>query len=99
MVRQLEKKKEVSVLATGEKMIDDEDAILERKEEGSEGWNELMQLRKKKREISRREKEIKEIRSFLNTLKLLEGLTKKTKLQFVRGPLTHDSGARISPLE
>ena len=99
MVRQLEKKKEVSVLATGEKMIDNEDAILERKEEGSEGWNELMQLRKKEREMSRREKEIKEIRSFLNTLKLLEGLTKKTKLQFVRGSLTHDSGARISPLE
>ena len=99
MVRQLEKKKEVSVLATGEKMIDNEDAILERKEEGSEGWNELMQLRKKEREMSRREKEIKEIRSFLNTLKLLEGLTKKTKLQFVRRPLTHDSEAHISPLE
>jgi len=99
VARQLEKKEEVSVLATEEKMVDDEDAILERKEEGSEGWNELMQLRKKKRETSRREKEIKEIRSFLNTLKLPEGLTKKTKLQFVRGPLTHDSGACISPLE
>jgi len=79
----LEKKGEVSVLVTGEKMVDDEDTILERKKERSEGWNELMQSRKKERKTSRREKEIKEIRSFLNTLKLPEGLTKKTKLQFL----------------
>jgi len=37
-------------------------------------------LRKKERETSRRKKEIKEIRSFLNTLKLPERLTEKTKL-------------------
>ena len=43
-----------------------------------------MQLRKKKREISRRKKEIKEIRSFLDTLKLPEGLTEKIKLRFLQ---------------
>jgi len=83
VARQLEKKGEVSVLATGEKIVNDKGAILERKEERSEGWNELMQLRKKEREISRREKEIKEIRSFLDTLKLPKELTEKTKLQFL----------------
>ena len=40
-------------------------------------------MRKKEREMSRKEKEIKEIRSFLDTLKLPEELTKKTKLQFL----------------
>jgi len=34
-----------------------------------------MQSKKKERETSRRKKEIKEIRSFLDTLKLPEGLT------------------------
>jgi len=84
VARQLEKKEEVSVLVTGEKMVNNEDIILEKKEKELEGWNKLMQLRKKERETSRREKEIKEIRSFLNTLKLPEGLTKKTKLQFLQ---------------
>ena len=37
-----------------------------------------------KKGTSRREKEIKEIRNFLNMLKLPEGLTKKTKLQFLQ---------------
>jgi len=35
-----------------------------------------MQSRKKEREMSRREKEIKEIRSFLDTLKLPKGLVR-----------------------
>jgi len=55
-------------LATSKKIIDDEDIILERKEEGLKEWNELIQLRKKEKEMSKREKEIKEIRSFLDTL-------------------------------
>jgi len=38
-----------------------------------------MQSRKKEKETSRREKEIKKIKSFLDTLKLPEELTKKTK--------------------
>jgi len=57
-------------------MVDDKDAILERKKEELEEWNELMQSRKKEREMSRREKEIKEIRSFLDTLKLSKGLVR-----------------------
>ena len=55
-------------MATSKKIIDDEDIILERKEEGLKEWNELIQLRKKEKEMSKREKEIKEIRSFLDTL-------------------------------
>jgi len=43
-----------------------------------------MQLRKKEKKTSRKEKEIKEIRSFLNILKLPEGLTEKTKSRFLR---------------
>ena len=42
-----------------------------------------MQSRKKEERISRREKEIREIRSFLGMLKISKGLTKKTKLQFL----------------
>jgi len=61
------KKKETSVLATRKKIIDDEDIILEKKEE-LEGWNELIQSTKKEKEMSKRKKEIKEIRSFLDTL-------------------------------
>ena len=76
VARHLEKKGEVSVLATGEKIVDDKDAILERKKEESEGWNELMQSRKKERKMSRREKEIKKIRNFLNILKLPKGLVR-----------------------
>ena len=37
VARQLEKKGEVSVLATGEKIVDNKSAILEKKEKGSEG--------------------------------------------------------------
>ena len=36
VARQLEKKGEVSVLATGEKIVDNKSAILEKKEKGSE---------------------------------------------------------------
>jgi len=42
-----------------------------------------MQSRKKEKETSRREKEIKKIKSFLDTLKLSEELTKKTKSRFL----------------
>jgi len=37
VAKHLEKKGEVSVLVTGKKMVDDEDAILEKKEEELEG--------------------------------------------------------------
>ena len=83
MTMYLEKKEEVLVLATGEKIVNDEDAILERKEKELEEQNELMQSRKKEKETSRREKEIKKIKSFLDTLKLSEELTKKTKSRFL----------------
>jgi len=42
-----------------------------------------MQSRKKEERISRREKEIREIGSFLGMLKISERLTKKTKMQFL----------------
>jgi len=39
-----------------------------------------MQLRKKEKGMSRREKEIKKIKNFLSMLKIPERLTEKTKL-------------------
>jgi len=76
---------ENSTLGIGKDVRCDEDAALERKEdEGWDGWNELMQSRKAEEGISRREKELREIRNFLETMKMPEKLTEKVKQQFLQ---------------
>jgi len=76
---------ENSTLGIGKDVRCDEDAILERKEdEGWNGWKELMQLRKAEEGMSRREKELREIRNFLEMMKMPEKLTEKVKRQFLQ---------------
>jgi len=67
-------------LSMGKDVRCDEDIALERKEdEGWDGWNELMQSRKTEEGTSRRENELREIRNFLETMKMPEKLTEKVK--------------------
>jgi len=74
-----------STLGIGKDVRCDEDAVLERKEdEGWDGWKELMQSRKAEKGMSRREKELREIRNFLETMKIPEKLTEKVKRQFLQ---------------
>ena len=49
-----------------------------------DGWNDLMQLRKKENEMNRREKKIREIRKFLKTMKMSKKLMEKVKQQFLQ---------------
>jgi len=72
-------------LGIGKDVRCNEDAALERKEDEEwDGWNELMQSRKAEEGISRREKELREIRNFLETMKMPEKLTEKIKWQFLQ---------------
>jgi len=76
---------ENSTLGIGKNVRCDEDAALERKEdEGWDRWNELIQSRKAEEGMSRREKELREIRNFLETMKMPEKLTEKVKQQFLQ---------------
>jgi len=76
---------ENSTLGIGKNVRCNEDAALERKrDEGWDGWNELMQSRKAEKGMSRREKELREIRNFLEIMKMPEKLTEKVKQQFLQ---------------
>ena len=72
-------------LSIGKDVQCNEDAALERKEgKGWDRWNELMQSRKAEKGMSRREKELREIRKFLEMMKMPEKLTEKVKQQFLQ---------------
>ena len=76
---------ENSTLGIGKNVRCNEDAALERKgDEGWDRWNELMQSRKAEEGMSRREKELREIRNFLEIMKMPEKLTEKVKQQFLQ---------------
>ena len=49
-----------------------------------DGWDELMQLRKEEKGTNRREKEMGEIRKFLEMMRMPEKLMKKVKQQFLQ---------------
>jgi len=71
---------ENSTLGIGKDIQCDKDTALERKEDkGWDGWKELMQSRKAEEGMSRREKELRKIRNFLETMKMPEKLTEKVK--------------------
>ena len=75
---------ENSTLGIGKDVRCNEDVALERKEdEGWDGWNELMQSKKAEEGMSRREKKLREIRNFLETMKMPEKLMEKVKQQFL----------------
>ena len=67
-------------LSMGKDIQCDEDAVLKKKEdERWDGWNKLMQSRKVEEGMSRREKELREIRNFLEMMKMPEKLMEKVK--------------------
>jgi len=74
-----------STLGIGKDVRCNKDAVLERKgDEGWDRWNKLMQSRKAEKGMSRREKELREIRNFLETMKMPEKLMEKVKQQFLQ---------------
>jgi len=74
------------VLAVGKRGVGNEDIILERKGKGdrSSEWKEFMQLGIKDKGTKKREAELREIRRFLETLKVPEKLTRKDKQYFLQ---------------
>jgi len=73
------------ILGIGKDVQCHKNAALERKEDkGWDQWNELMQSRKAEKGMSRREKELRKIRNFLETMKMPEKLTEKVKWQFLQ---------------
>jgi len=77
---------ETLVLAVGKRRVGGEDVTLERKGKGdrSSGWKEFMQLGIKDEGTKKREAELREIRRFLETLKVPEKLTGKDKQRFLQ---------------
>jgi len=76
----------ILVLAVGKRGIGDEDITLERKGKGdrSSEWKEFMQLGIKDEGTKKREAELREIRRFLEMLKVPEKLTGKDKQRFLQ---------------
>ena len=74
------------MLAVGKRRVGNEDVTLERKGKGdrSSGWKEFMQLGIKDEGTKKREAELREIRRFLETLKVPEKLTGKDKQRFLQ---------------
>jgi len=77
---------ETLVLAVGKRGVGDEDVTLERKGKGnrSSGYKEFMQLGIKDEGTKKREAELREIRRFLEMLKVPEKLTGKDKQYFLQ---------------
>ena len=73
------------VLVVGKGKKSDKDITAKTKREGNKinGFNGFMKVWRKNEVTQRREAKLKEIRVFLETLKLPEELTKKTKQLFL----------------
>ena len=74
------------MLAVGKKEVGDKDVTLERKGKGdrSSEWKEFMQLGIKDEGTKKREAELREIRRFLEMLKVPEKLIRKDKQCFLQ---------------
>jgi len=74
------------VSAVGKREVSDKNITLERKRKGnrSSKWKEFMQLGIKDKGTKKREVELREIRRFLETLKVPEKLTRKDKQCFLQ---------------